>query len=95
MNKTKWITHEEVKKRLFADPEVKRLYDELEPEFALIRAVLDKRLAKKMSQAELARRVGTKQSAISRLESGGSNPSFKFLQKVAKALDAKLHISFE
>jgi len=89
-----FISFEEHKKKLLADPEVKKYYDELEPEYALIRSVIDKRLKKKMSQAQLAKKVGTRQSAISRLESGESNPSFKFLQKVARALDSGLHISF-
>ncbi len=83
----------EMKKELLADPEVKKYYDELEPEYELIRAVIDKRLKRKMSQEELARKIGTGQSAISRLEGGESNPSFKFLQKVAQALGARLTIS--
>ena len=94
MKKTRdFITFEEHKKKLLADPEVKKYYDELEPEYELIHAVIDKRLKKKMSQKELARKIGTGQSAISRLESGESNPSFKFLQKVAQALGARLTIS--
>lgn len=83
----------ELKRELLADPEVRRYYDELAPEYELIRAVIDKRLKKKMSQKELARKIGTGQSAISRLEGGESNPSFKFLQKVATALGARLTIS--
>lgn len=83
----------EMKKELLADPEVKKYYDELAPEYELIRAVIDKRLKKNMSQRELARKIGTGQSAISRLESGESNPSFRFLQKVAQALGARLTIS--
>jgi ribosome-binding protein aMBF1 (putative translation factor) len=83
-----------MKKKLLADPEVKKEYDALEPEFALIRSLIDKRLKKKMSQSDLARKIGTKQSAISRLESGTGNPSFKFLQKVATALGATLSVSF-
>ncbi len=83
----------EMKRELLADPEVKKHYDDLAPEYELIRSVIDKRLQKKMSQKELARKMGTGQSAISRLESGESNPSFKFLQKVASALGSRLSIS--
>lgn len=90
----KLIRFEDHLKEALKDPVVKKHYDALEPEYALIRSILDKRLKKKMSQAQLAKKVGTRQSAISRLESGESNPSFKFLQKVARALDSGLYISF-
>ncbi len=82
------------KKRMLKDPEVRLAYDALEPEFALASALIRKRIEKKMTQAQLAKKVGTKQSAISRLESGESNPSFAFLRKVAKALGSKLKVSF-
>lgn len=95
MKKTKWYSFDEFLKEELKDPEFKREYDALEPEYALIREVMDKRLAKKMTQKELAEKVGTKQSAISRLESGSANPSFQFLKKVASALDSKLTISFQ
>ncbi len=91
----KFIKFEDHLKRALKDPEVKAEYDRLEPEYALIRAVLDKRLKKKMSQAQLAKKVGTRQSAISRLESGRGNPSFNFLNRVARALDSTLRISFQ
>lgn len=80
---------------LKTDSAFNKAYDALEPEFALIRSVIEKRLAKKMSQQDLADKMGTKQSAISRLESGTANPSMKFLQKVADALGAKLSISIQ
>ena len=85
----------ELKKELLTDPEVKRHYDALEPEYAVIRAVIQKRIEKKLSQRELAEKVGTKQSAISRLESGNANPSLHFLQKIAAALGTRLTISFQ
>ena len=45
---------------------------------------------KNMTQKQLAEKIGTRQSNIARLESGNYNPSFQFLQRVAKALDKKL-----
>ena len=84
----------EMKKELLANPKISKHYDELESEYELIRSVIDKRLQRKMSQSELAKKVGTGQSAISRLESGEYNPSMKFLQKIARALEARLTISF-
>jgi len=74
-------------------------YKEAELEFKTILDLADDilrlRMEKGWSQAELAERVGTKQANISRLESGLSNPSVNFLQKVAKALDTSISISFE
>ena len=86
------ITLKEFKKELFKDHEARKLYDEMEAEYQVISEVIGKRLKKKMSQKQLADRVGTKQSAISRLESGNSNPSVNFLSKVAKALGGELQI---
>lgn len=93
MNMNNLKPFSQMKKELLSDPDVKKYYDDLVPEYNLIQSVIDKRLKKKMSQAQLAKKMGTGQSAISRLESGGGNPSFKFLQKVAQALGAKLSIS--
>ncbi len=95
MKKNVWHPFSELEGEWLKDPEFKKEFDALEPEYALVREVMDKRLAKKMTQKELAKKVGTKQSAISRLESGSANPSFRFLQKVASASDSKLTISFQ
>ena len=92
MRKMKFVDSKILSIRLLGDPEIKRLYDEMESEYQVISAVIGKRLEKKMSRKDLAVRVGTKQSAISRLESGNSNPSIQFLDKVAKALDGQLQI---
>ncbi len=82
----------DIKKELLSDPEVKKEYDRLGPKFDLIRSIIEKRIEKNISQKELASRMGTKQSALSRFESGSYNPSLDFMQKVAQALDSKLEI---
>ena len=84
---------DDILKESLKDPEFKKEYDALELEFSIITQILKKRLAKGLSQKQLAQKVGTKQSAISRLEGGNSNPSVAFLEKVAKALGGKLQIS--
>jgi ribosome-binding protein aMBF1 (putative translation factor) len=84
---------EDLKKELLKDPEVKKGYDALEVEYSIIAQVIQKRLDKKMSQKQLAEKIGTKQSAISRLEGGNTNPSVAFLEKISKALGSKLQIS--
>lgn len=87
-------SHAQVKRRILKDPTTRKAYEALGPEFALIGAIMEKRIEKGLTQAALARRVGTKQSAIARLESGTYNPSIEFLERVAKGLDAHLVISF-
>lgn len=85
--------YSQIKKQLLKDKTVRKAYDELEPEFSLVTLIIEQRIKRGLTQAELARRMGTKQSAIARLESGNTNPTIDFLEKVAKALDAKLKIS--
>lgn len=63
-------------------------------EFSIIEQVIKKRLDKGLTQKQLAEKIGTKQSAIARLEAGSINPSVAFLAKVAKALGGKLQVSF-
>lgn len=86
---------EDFKKELLKDPKVKKEYDRLGPEFAIISQIIDLRAKKKLTQKALAKKLGTKQSAIARLESGNYNPTLEFLQKTAEALGRKLVISFK
>lgn len=89
----KTITFSEFKKRLLQDPEIKRYYDESAAEYEIMALIIERRLARGLTQADLAKKVGTKQSAIARFESGKYNPSLHFLHKMAKALDARLIVS--
>ena len=82
-------------KNALKNPKIKAEYDKLEPQFAPIEAILEARVKKGMTQERLAKKIGTKQSAIARLESGKANPSIGFLQKLAEALGKKLVIRFE
>ena len=86
-------SYKSLKKELLKDKAIKKAYDELGPEFILVQKIIQKRLKLGLTQAELARRIGTKQTAISRLERGTYNPTIKFLIKVAEGLDAKIKIS--
>ena len=82
------------KKEVLKDPILKAEYDRQQPEFAVIQAILDARVKKGFTQKELAQKIGTKQSVISRLESGRANPSVAFLKKLAQALNSHLEIRF-
>ena len=81
-------------KEWLKDPENKREFDRQKPEFDLIRAIIDARAKRGITQKILAKKMKTKQSVISRLESGNANPSFKFVKRLASALGTKIEISF-
>jgi DNA-binding XRE family transcriptional regulator len=89
-NTSKFTTYDDFKTTTLKDADVKAEYDALEDEFNLISELIKARTAKNLTQADLAEKTGLKQAAIARLESGGSNPSYKTLTKVAKALDKKV-----
>ena len=76
------------------DPEFKAEYDALEPEFAIIRAMIDARERQGMTQKELSARTGIAQADISKLENGNANPSIKTLKRLASALGCRLKIEF-
>ncbi len=87
---SKW---EDLEKELLADPKVKKEYDGLAPRYAVISALIEARLKKGMTQRDIAEKLGTKQSAIARLEGGNINPSLEFLQKIAQVMGYKLTVS--
>ena len=76
------------------DPNFKAAFDRQQPEFAVINAIIEARRNKGITQKILAEKIGTKQSVISRLESGRANPSVAFLKRLAQALNAHLEIRF-
>ncbi len=84
----------EFKRKAFARPEVKTAYDSLADEFAFLDEILKARTASGLTQADVAQRVGTTQSAIARLESAaaGHSPSIATLQRYARALGCRLEV---
>ena len=84
-----------VRKELLKDPGVKREYERLKPHYQLISQLISARTKKGLTQAQLAKKMGTKQSAIARIEGGDSNPSIAFLEKLTQALGSKLIIQIQ
>ena len=76
------------------NPEFKKEYDALEPEFEIIQAMIDARKNAGLTQQEPAKRTGIAQSDISKLESGNANPSLRTLRRLAAGMGKKLHIQF-
>ena len=76
------------------DPAFKKAYQQLEPEFAIIQAIIDARKSAGITQKELSQKSGIAQGDISKLENGNANPSIKTLQRLAAALGKTLKIEF-
>jgi len=94
ITRKKLLTWEEHRKELMKDPAVMKAYQEFQPEMAIIRKIIETRISQGMTQRNLAKKMKTKQSAISRVESGNGNPSLNFLRRLAGALDCRLEIRF-
>ena len=90
----KHLNFEVWEKRALKNPKFRAEYNKLQPEFDLISAIIEARNKKGITQKILAKKMGTKQSVISRLESGNANPSFEFLQRLASALGNDIQIKF-
>lgn len=90
------MTHEKLKNKALKKAAVKKEYDKLEPEFTLLREMLRARNKAGLSQAEVAQKMGTKSTAITRLESslssGKHSPSLATIKKYLEALDCRLEI---
>lgn len=88
------LTHKELKDRALEREDVKAEYDRLDNEFKFIDEFLKARAAAGVTQAEVAERIGTTQSAVARLESGRGkhSPSIATLEKYAHALGCRLEL---
>ncbi|MCD8254582.1 MAG: helix-turn-helix domain-containing protein [Oscillospiraceae bacterium] len=89
------MTYEEFKREALKNPSVKAEYDALEPEFSLIRAMLDARREAGLTQKQLSERTGISQSDISKFETGNGNPSLKTLQRLAAGMGMRVKIEFQ
>lgn len=94
MNKAS-VKFSEIKELLMKDEEFKNEYEKLKPRYEIISQVIQERAKQNITQEELALRVGTQKSNISRLESGTYNPSLDFLIKVAHSLGKEMQITLK
>ena len=83
----------EMKELLMKDTEFKQEYEKLSPRYDVISQIIEARASQHITQEELALRVGTQKSNISRLESGTYNPSLDFLIKIAHSLGKEVHVT--
>ena len=87
-------TLEQVLSEKLQDPAFRAEYEALEPEFAIIQAMIDARKASGMTQKELSEATGIAQSDISKLENGSANPSLRTLQRLAAGMGMRLKLEF-
>ncbi len=85
----------EVKELLMKDDEFKSEYHMLKPRYGVISQIIEARTSQNITQEELALRIGTQKSNISRLESGTYNPSLDFLAKVARSLGKEVEVTLK
>ena len=81
-------------KEQLQDPEFQKEYEALQPEHAIMQAIIDARKLSGLTQKELSARTGIAQSDISKLECGNANPSIRTLQRLALAMGMTFHIEF-
>lgn len=84
--KLKLISHENFKKKLLKKPSFRKYYKESGFEREIFKAIIRARAQKDLTQRELATKIGVKQSALARFESGRTNPTLSFLKKVVSGL---------
>jgi ribosome-binding protein aMBF1 (putative translation factor) len=85
----------EMHKRWMKEPKYRKAYEALEDEFAVAKAVIAARNRAGLTQMELARKMGTTQPVVARMEGGRIQPSLRTLQRLAQATGSKLTIRFE
>lgn len=85
----------ELKKQWLEDPEFKKLYEESQPEFEIAKAIIRARIENKITQKQLAEKMNTTQSVISRVEQGKTSPSIALLKRLAAALNTTLQVQFK
>lgn len=90
------MIHSELRKKALSDPEVAKEFESLSPEYSLLKRMLKARKKAGLTQAEVAKRMGTKPPAVVRLErsltTGIHSPSINTLQKYAEAVNCHLDI---
>ena len=92
MKRENFRSYDEVRDKLMKNPEFRREYEKLEPEFRIASALIEARLEGKITQAELAKRANTGQAVISRLENMNAKPSLSLIQRIAEALELRVDL---
>lgn len=95
MKKHDLVDWDDFEKELFKQAGFKKAVEETRLEYEIARALIKARIEKGLTQAEIAKRMKTKQSVISRVENAKTIPSLSFLKRLAEVLNASLHVQFK
>ncbi len=87
-----WETH---KKKMLENPKIRQALKENELEYQIARALIEARIKKGLTQADIAKKMNTKQSVISRVENAQTTPSLSFLKRLAFVLNTTLRVQFK
>ncbi len=90
----KMKTLEEFIRKQMENADFKKEYEAIQPEMDIIRAIVDARASRNLTQKELAERTGINQADISKLENGTRNPTIGLLKRLADGMDMILKIEF-
>ena len=77
-----------------SNPEFKKEWDALGPEFAIVQVLIDARKKNHLTQKELSLKTGINQADISKLENGNANPTIALLQRLAEGMDMAIKLEF-
>ncbi len=89
------LTLDEVIAKEMENPEFKAEWDALEPEFQIIRAIIEGRTARQFSEEQLAEATGISPAEIVRLEEGNADPTLTDLKRLAAGLGMTLRLDFQ
>ena len=84
----------EFKKKSLENPEIREAYEELQPEYDIIQAMIDARKSRNMTQKDLSDVTGITQADISRIENGTRNPSLEMVKRLAAGMGMRLKLEF-
>ena len=90
--KIKLYSFDKLHEGYLKNPEYKKAYEESQPEFELLKAIVIARARQGLTQRQLAQRIGMTQSALARFERGRSNPTWASIKKMINGLGLKLTV---
>lgn len=88
------ITYKEYKNKCLEDSNFKKEYDDLEPEYDIINAMIKARKERGLTQKQLSELTGISQADISRIENGTRNPSLEMIKRLATGMGMRLKLEY-